>query len=112
MIARKDIVCYKGLAVSRNGNGRSPLYTRCKWGKIRAGKVLAAPAQRSSFECGPGIHAWRRMRDGLTFNANQVWEAVIPKGTWYNRGHDKYRADKIRLVRNVTKELAHAETGA
>lgn len=106
-IASRNIQVFKEFYVSTNGKAHGPMYKKHSYGKLAVGKVLrpaGTRAVRKALRCATGVHSFlTRTAHNRFFSTNEVWEAIIPKGTWFyqqNR-HKKVRADRIKLVRKV-----------
>lgn len=106
-IATKDIPVHKEFYVDSKGNAHGPSYTSRNWGKLKPGRVIGTKAARNSNSCAAGIHSWRGAGTSGTkykfgTSANEIWSAVIPKGTFYHKD-SKFRADCIRLVKRLRR---------
>ena len=110
-VATRNIPCVKEFRIAAGRRGTkliAPHFTR-NWGLAKPGLVLSCRAKRTYEACARGVHAWRvknwqqyKFRFA-PFGSRVAWHCVIPRGTWYHISvdNDKYRADAIRLVREV-----------
>lgn len=105
-IAKRDVRCVKEFSTSSRGILYAPSQG-IRWGRAKAGMVLRRHAVRDWRECGRGVHAWRIKtwhKQGFALARlpyRVAWHCVVPKGTWYHIGDGKFRADAIKLVREV-----------
>ena len=116
-IAKRDIKLYKTF---RGTNAKSVApFQRSSWGALRKGRVLVANAfDLADGICILGVHASRLLNDACRIaclDARVVWVVVIPKGTKYYKSTideskrkldmwsegEQYRAEKVKLVRQV-----------
>src|SRR5579859_7544794 len=93
-IAKKNIRCVKEFCL-RGGILFAPLHSR-RWGKARKGMVLRQRDTRSRQDCARGVHAWKPWgwkQSGFRFadsGSRVAWHCIIPKGTWYHIGDNKF----------------------
>jgi hypothetical protein len=117
--ATRDIKAYK-VFVGTNSHNSSP-YQSFRWGRLFVGKILRSGAfDEQDTICADGVHASRLRYDaGIIRNFTEeecvIWAVVIPKGTRYykstvkesqlkmdgNSKGEQYRAEKVKLVRQV-----------
>jgi hypothetical protein len=108
-IATRAIKCYR--VFNWESNRWVSMYRAWNWGTPRVGMTMEAHAARNNEECTTGVHAWKQFNDLPKRGGRAVWLAVVPKGTWYHRGANKLREDKLVLVRRLTKKDWEAANG-